>query len=546
MSGMTLASLVAILDGADVQVIAATDGLGANVTAPRIFDPDGARLIAQGEVVLGVNIDSSRLPALVAQATAASAAAIIVKETVADEATLRRLAGAGRVALLSAPAGATWDQLLATIRNAARHGVGTGESVDAPIRDLFALADTVAALADAAVTIEDRQSNLLAYSNLNQPIDAPRLETILGRRLPDYWANVLRDEGIFAQLVAIPQRVVRIHEPATVAKPRLATAIRAGEELLGFMWAVQGDLPLHAKAETALLDGARLAALHLLKHQAADDMSRRERGTLLRDLLNGERRVAEVATALGIAPNSPCAVAGFRLFIDDEINLSVKRARILDLITVACESFRRRVVTYAVGNTVYALFPGLDGKASQRLESLVRNIADQSRQALGEVMMVGIGGTVSGLSEARRSRDEVDQTLRALADPNSRGERVATFEEMRVACVLQSLGDHLAEHRQLRLPALDTLAEHDRVHGKSYLPTLRTFIAESFDVPAAARRLQVHPNSVRYRLRRIEEIAGLDLQDVRFLLLVGLQLMTSDPARTEEDSAADGSSISIG
>ena len=42
------------------------------------------------------------------------------------------------------------------------------------------------------------------------------------------------------------------------------------------------------------------------------------------------------------------------------------------------------------------------------------------------------------------------------------------------------------------------------------METLRAYLDCDLDVGRAARALYVHPNTVRYRLRRIGELTGLD------------------------------------
>jgi DNA-binding PucR family transcriptional regulator len=44
------------------------------------------------------------------------------------------------------------------------------------------------------------------------------------------------------------------------------------------------------------------------------------------------------------------------------------------------------------------------------------------------------------------------------------------------------------------------------------------------DVRAAAARLHVHPNTLRYRVRRAAELTGLDLDDPLVRLFASLQL----------------------
>ena len=50
--------------------------------------------------------------------------------------------------------------------------------------------------------------------------------------------------------------------------------------------------------------------------------------------------------------------------------------------------------------------------------------------------------------------------------------------------------------------------------------TLDAYVHSGFSVEETARALHIHPNSLRYRLRRIQERLGMDLHhgDQRFLL----------------------------
>jgi sugar diacid utilization regulator len=520
---LTLGSLAAMLGAATAKVVTAPAGLDGPVAGPCLYDAEDPAALGRDEVVLAVNVNADDLPRLCAAAAAAGSAAVAVRESVAASAAQLRPA----VAVLAVPEAVTWDQFLTVVRNAVA-GANTAGDDDAPIGDLFALADAVAALVGGAVTIEDANSNLLAYSNLDQPVDEPRLQTILGRRLPDPWADRLRDGGFFEQLLASPQRVIRIQDPRQVVHSRLATTIRAGSEVLGYLWALEGETSVGPETEAALFEASRVAALHILKHRASDDLNRRERGSLLQDLLEGRKGAREVAARLGIAADAPCAVVAFRLVIDDDVELTVKRARTIDLITVACQAFRRRVAIAAVGQTVYALFPSLDARGSQRLLSLVRGIAEQSRDALTERLLLGIGGTVPSLELADRSRDEADRAVRVLiarADPQ---QTVASIDDVRASSVVLAVAEFLEEHDELRLPALDLLAIEDEKHNKSYLSTLKAFVSSTYDVGLTAERLGLHPNSVRYRLRRIESITGLNLGNVDVLVGVTLQLALSD------------------
>ncbi len=68
------------------------------------------------------------------------------------------------------------------------------------------------------------------------------------------------------------------------------------------------------------------------------------------------------------------------------------------------------------------------------------------------------------------------------------------------------------------------LARHDERHRTPYVPTLRAWLEAQGDPRAAARALEVHPNTVRYRMRRMCELTRLDLDDAgqRLALLIAL------------------------
>ncbi len=57
--------------------------------------------------------------------------------------------------------------------------------------------------------------------------------------------------------------------------------------------------------------------------------------------------------------------------------------------------------------------------------------------------------------------------------------------------------------------------------------TLRAYLDSFGDIAAAAHWLQVHPNTVRYRVRRIEKLLSTSLSDpdVRLLFALGLRVI---------------------
>ena len=136
-------------------------------------------------LAVGVRPGTAQGDALLAAAAQAGAAAVVFKTT-PDLAELVRDRSPG-VAVLAVPEEMTWTQLHALL-SLSRFATATGAAgiAGVPLGDLFALANAIAGVVGGAVTIEDPARRVLAYSTLgDQPIDAARRGSILGRQVPD-------------------------------------------------------------------------------------------------------------------------------------------------------------------------------------------------------------------------------------------------------------------------------------------------------------------------------------------------------------------------
>lgn len=524
---LTVEHLRDLLGPSAVDLVASPRGGGAEVTGPRLYDPDDPGSVGPGEIVLAVNLPPEAAPTLLSRAGQAGASGVVLRSAQLDRLDARELATAGAAVFLASDA-VTWDQLYAVIRNAANAAPSPAASAEeTTLGDLFALANALAVSVGGAVSIEDPRSNLLAYSNLDQPIDDARRGTILGRRTPERWVARLEEEGFTQQLRSMPPKVVRIKDPRGETRDRLAVGVWAGAELLGIIWVVEGERPLDDGAVHQLEQAAPMAALHLLRHRSSEDLSRRERGALLESLFERRRPLGELASALHIDPAGGCAVVVFHVPVDDPADLTVTRSRAVDVIALSCESFRRQVVCALAGQTVCALFPGISESTEGRLRALVEEIADRTLDSLRVRIRAGIGPVVSGLDRVGFSRAEAERALRVVLREGSRA-TVAHIDDVRVASSLLEIGDYLRGRPELCPPGLQVVEQDSRL-ARSYLPTLRVVCEADWDISEAARRMNVHANTVRYRLRRFETVSGLSLEATHTRLLVSLYLLTNAP-----------------
>ncbi|HYI23833.1 MAG TPA: helix-turn-helix domain-containing protein [Thermomicrobiales bacterium] len=141
-----------------------------------------------------------------------------------------------------------------------------------------------------------------------------------------------------------------------------------------------------------------------------------------------------------------------------------------------------------------------------------------------ELISMGVGRIRSGLDGIRQSHQDARQALtigRRLHGPGN----VTLFERLGVYRLIYA-AEQLPELQTFQQEALGTLVDYDRQHGADLIHTLEAFFAANCSPKEAAALLQVHRNTVLYRLERIAEITGLDLNssDVRLRLHLALHV----------------------
>lgn len=279
-----------------------------------------------------------------------------------------------------------------------------------------------------------------------------------------------------------------------------------------------------------------VVALELLRVRVADATERRLAGDVLSEIVAGEVEGAELqrrlepfglggrTTALALATSAGPPEAGVEAVVADALR---------------AEAVSGLVAT--TGRFVGVLLPGLlDEELFDTCERLVARIT----AALGTAPLAGAGRAVPA-GRARETWHEARCALEARelgADPapaSSNGDRpakpgrVATYRDLGSFQLLLALQDSDA----LRLYCDSLLApieEGDGHYGGELMRSLEAFIECNGQWEAAARRLYCHRHTLRYRIRKIEELTGRDLARARdriefWLALRGREMAPSTP-----------------
>ncbi|MFE0054891.1 helix-turn-helix domain-containing protein [Streptomyces sp. NPDC059003] len=481
------------------------------------------------------------------------AAGLVVRAPVAADERVTAAVRRSGVALLGLTRGASWAQLAAMLRSLIAEGDvgGSGQETLGGVSsgDLFALANAIGALLDAPVTIEDRSWRVLAFSGRQDEADSSRVETILGRQVPERFTRVLEERGVF-QAMYRSDRPVYVEplvegDAGQLSLPRVALAVRAGDEILGSIWAaVHG--PLSAERAQALRDAAKLVALHLLRLRAGADVERRLRADLVGTALEGGAGAAEAVARLGLA-GQPGVVLALAVADRPDGDRSAarharyvaERQRLADAFAMHLTAVHPRSASALVGDVVYGVVPvpaerpapggRADTESAGRTDAEERaaRVADEFLERGGDrqELLVGVGPLARESAALPVSRAGADRALRVLrAGDGSRS--VARINDVVVESLLLELADVIAERGDPPSGPVARLIAYDAAHHTCLVETLRAWLDAFGDVIAASAAVHVHPNTFRYRLRRLAEVGALDLTDAdaRFAAMLQLRL----------------------
>ncbi|MFF8847277.1 PucR family transcriptional regulator [Streptomyces sp. NPDC015127] len=165
------------------------------------------------------------------------------------------------------------------------------------------------------------------------------------------------------------------------------------------------------------------------------------------------------------------------------------------------------------------------GEQSRRVIDALSTFLDASAAPV-----VGIGGCQAGLADAWTSYEQALVAVRAARRlPDLKG--VGDWEELGEFGVLLQLPEHALNESLIPKP-LRTLTEANG--GPRLRDTLRCFLENAGSIPKTADALQLHRTSLYYRLRQIQEITGLDLDNGadRLILHMGLRIEELLASRT--------------
>jgi purine catabolism regulator len=237
-----------------------------------------------------------------------------------------------------------------------------------------------------------------------------------------------------------------------------------------------------------------LLAIELDKSRAVARAERRLRGDFLDALVGGRLSGRELSRGLrkfGLGPEEPVVVVA----LEGDVPVD-------DLMWAAEDVLSRRDGGFLTAPRDDGLFVLLRPDGQEGLALFRKEVAERLRVEV----RAGAGSAVEP-TDAGRSLREAGYALQVC---RVEGRPLADFESLGTYRLLLTLQEPDAL-RAFADSVLAPLDRYDREHAGELLPSLRAFLDHNSRWESAAGELFVHRHTLRYRMRKVEELSGRDI-----------------------------------
>jgi purine catabolism regulator len=313
----------------------------------------------------------------------------------------------------------------------------------------------------------------------------------------------------------------------------------------GYVVVFGGPDPLPETDLMAVEQAATVCALDTMQRMASEEVERRFRNSFIEDLVMGNFECRQAMIRRGEAFDwdltKPHVVMvadidGFeRYYVEtsnyDDHAMRVLKDRFLRILNSTQAISGKRLLGADRSDSIILLLPVEPGAEPQVSDNMARTMAEAIRAEAAKrlsplTVSLGISRVAEDLGTLPRAYRESTEAM-ALGRKVFGPGRVTHYNDLGIFRVLCG-HNRTNEQRKFHTEWIAPLADYDARHGTDLLGTLDAFFQCNMNASAAAAKLYIHENTLRYRLRKVGELIGVDIFSGETLLNLwaGLKLHT--------------------
>ncbi|HTK36383.1 MAG TPA: helix-turn-helix domain-containing protein [Caulobacteraceae bacterium] len=276
-----------------------------------------------------------------------------------------------------------------------------------------------------------------------------------------------------------------------------------------------------------LLESARFAlSVQLMRSFVRFRFETRTLSELFREIV--ERRWRDVEDVLQRAQRLGLNLANPRQMLVVELPSGAGDPRwsAVDLHHVAARLMEQNGLSAATlvhESSLVCLVACEDARAAGRLDKVLPRLASEVTRYFGQPPIVLLSERCASVTDYATAWERCRRRIRIAQSFGSTG--VLSNQDFGPLPMLVTAAD-AADVRSFVQESVGVIAAHDREHGTPYLETLCTYLREGCRSQACANALDLHVTTLRYRLTRIQELFGIDVEtpERRFAVELAIHL----------------------
>lgn len=305
------------------------------------------------------------------------------------------------------------------------------------------------------------------------------------------------------------------------------TALTVEKKVTAYLSLVAKDSIIDDFDQLVLSYGADVCSIELAKTRAIESAVEQARGDWVQMWLSGTSADDDLLTTraqqAGFHPQTNYFVVVFRAISDGGQTLPLE-----SLISLVRDDMARRQIEGAVGqyvDVIVALYPIDTVENAPRVRTAIEELRQQlAMRTPSGLVAAGISRPSTGLRILRESYREAKDAV-SIAQELGDFEQTTFYGDLKLYQLLLAFKErNLDTMSRFYDETLGPLVEHDERKQSDLIRTLTGFFEANGNLAQAAKDLDVHRNTLVYRLDRISELTNLDLNDADNRLILHLAL----------------------
>lgn len=332
--------------------------------------------------------------------------------------------------------------------------------------------------------------------------------------------------------------------PAIGEEPvfQVVVPIKTFSQVKAYLTVVEANKRLQEMDLICLEHAATVVTLDLVKKVAVQEIEQKFQNDLVGNLITGNvalNNTLERAALIGWDLSKSYTIVLFNIDNIDKILAESKhnpdkmylQGLISDIVSIITNAVRNYTKNYILGtknDAIILLWPSPDNQNGfvELIKKTGKEIQEQIKKKVKKVSVaIGIGDAALDVDEIPRSFKEAQDAI--TFGRMIHGQHVIeAFSELGVFRILCKFAERDELHNFVPKPLLK-LIEHDKANETDLRKTLEIFLDCNGNASKAAKELFIHYKTILYRLERIKEITGMDLEnnESRIEIEMGLKII---------------------